>query len=205
METHGRTIFTNNAISATSIDVSNPTPTGQFPEGDNIVVTLGQAGQASQQYGDVKTGPARDSSGLEVTKPRGRARRGINQETTIKPGQKSASPAKPAPQQETSNVRRSARVVKKQINYMESDGSSPSRAVSPEDSDVSGFAPSNSDISESPDKSKQKRGTAQSADSGQWIEWDESISQHQLARGQIERFSGVHASPFTIARQHSAV
>ena len=158
METQGRRIFTNTAITATSVDVSNPAPTGQLPEGDNIIVTPGQAGQASQHYGDGKKDPARESSGLKVTKPRGRARRVINQETTIKPGRKSASPAKPAPHQESSNVRRSARVVKKQINYMESDGSSPSRAVSPEDSDVSGFAPSNSDISESPDKSKQKRG-----------------------------------------------
>ena len=158
METVGPRRFTNTVITATSLDVSNSTPNGQLPEGNKVVVAPYRGGQTSQQYGNPKTGSARETNDVKVTQPRGRSRRVIKQDSTLKRGRESESPAKAGAQQE--KVRRSARVVNKKINYMESDETSPSRAVSPGESDVSGFAPSNSDISNSPDNSNGKRGRA---------------------------------------------
>ena len=80
------------------------------------------------------------------------------QATPLKRKRKSLSPAKSEVEEEKPAVRRSNRVSNKNVNYEESDGSSPARAVSPGESDVSGFDPSNrSDISASPDQSPPRR------------------------------------------------
>ena len=89
---------------------------------------------------------------------RGRPRRSIEQDTGMPPprGRKSASPKKSALSQVSSSPRRSLRVRSKKVSYAESDGSSiASREPSPEKSDISGFSPSKSDLSASPDKSDE--------------------------------------------------
>ena len=66
-----------------------------------------------------------------------------------------ASPNKQGVLNETSNVRRSARVRGKKVSYAESETSSISRGYSPEKSDISGFSPARSDQTVSPVKSEK--------------------------------------------------
>ena len=85
-----------------------------------------------------------------------RSRNTIKQDSPPKRGRKSASPEKSDVQTGMTGVRRSARVSNKNIDYNESDDISPSRGVSPGESDVSGFAPSEkSDSSKSPDRAER--------------------------------------------------
>lgn len=103
--------------------------------------------------------PTTDVIVTQGTTPlRGRPERTINHTTPARRGRKSASPAKSETQEEKPTIRHSTRVTRKKINYEESDPTSPTRAVSPGESDVSGFDPSNrSDSSGSPERSQSKR------------------------------------------------
>ena len=147
VDTVGRRIASS--VTSKPIDVRRSRTPSRSSEGDYLTVHPHKSAPPAHTY-------ARYNE--VIVQPTARQRPVTERDTPVKHGRKSVSPARDEVQEENRTVRRSARVSKKNVNYGESDGSSPARAPSPGESDVSGFDPSNkSDTSGSPERSQPKR------------------------------------------------
>lgn len=127
-----------------------------LPQDETIDVQPRHARQTSQLQQAAQSQNLIDHN--ETIQSRGRPTQFINQTTAApaKRQRKSASPVKQESPEKQLSLRRSARVPKRKVNYMESsDVETSSRAPSPGESDVSGFSPSKSDASASPERSER--------------------------------------------------